>query len=165
MRQPVKPIVGFKFSAETDAGFIYGVVTAMAVIAALADSDANVLYMAVAALGTSTALALTFIYAHWLASSHGGSDPHSGGRAAFALELPTLAGPLLLGLVMIVEHALGLGTVAAAESTMWLGTLILFVLGFRIALQAGRSYRAALGFGLIDALIGATIVLIKVLVH
>lgn len=161
----VKPIIGFKFSSETNAGFIYGVVTAMAVIAALADAEANVLYMAVAAFGTSAALALTFVYSHWLAGSYAGSADHAGGRAAFVFELPTLAGPLILGVVMVVEKALGLDTVTSAEATMWLGTFILFVLGYRIALQSGRSFRAAIGFGLLDALFGATIVLVKVLAH
>lgn len=165
MPPSVKPIIGFKFSSETNAGFIYGIVTSMAVIAALADADANVIYMALAAFGTSAALALTFVYSHWLAGSYAGSADHAGGRAAFIFELPTLAGPFVLGLVMVVERELGLDVVTAAEATMWFGTFMLFILGYRIALQAGRSFRSAALFGLIDALIGALIVLVKVLAH
>jgi hypothetical protein len=66
---------------------------------------------------------------------------------------------------MVGEHLAGVDVVAAAESTMWIGTLILFVLGYRIALYGGRSYRAALGWGVLDAAIGASLVLAKVLVH
>jgi hypothetical protein len=166
VNEVVHPVFKFRFSAEAVAGAIYGFVTAMAVIAALANKAANVYFMAGAALATVVALALTYIYAHWLAGSYStGTAGHAGSRVAFQFELPTLVGPLVLGAVMIVEHLAGVDTVAAAESTMWVGTAALFVLGYRIALQGGHAYKAAVGFGLLDALIGASLVLAKVLVH
>lgn len=166
MSQPVQPIIKFRFSAEATAGTIYGFVTAMAVIAALASKSANVYFMAGAAIGASIALALTYIYAHWLAGSYAEvAAGHAGSRKAFQFELPTLLGPLILAVIMIAEHLAGVDTVAAAESTMWFGTFALFFLGFRISLQGGHGYRAAIGFGVLDAAIGASLVLAKVLVH
>lgn len=165
MNQTAKPILPFRHSSETLAGLIYGVVTAMAVIAALATKSANVLFMAAAAFGTALALAFTYVYAHWLAGSYSGTAGHAGGRKAWQFEAPTLIGPLILGVVMVVEKGAGLDTVTAAESTMWFGTLLLFILGYRIALQGGRGYRAAIAFGLLDAAIGASLVVAKVLVH
>jgi hypothetical protein len=165
MRAPPKPLVGFRFSSETLAGLIYGMVTAMAVIAALADSEANILFMAGAAFLTSLALALTFVFSHWLAGSFAQSTGHDGVRKAWSFELPTLVGSLVLGIVMIVESALGIGVVVAAEAAMWVGAFLLFFFGYRIALMGGRSYRGAVAMGVLDASIGASIVLIKVLVH
>lgn len=165
MNEVVHPVFKFRFSAESVAGTIYGFVTAMAVIAALANKAANVYFMAGAAIAAAVALALTYIYAHWLAGSYSSDAGHAGSRQAFQFELPTLVGPVLLSTVMVIEHLAGVDTVAAAESTMWVGTLALFFLGYRIALQGGHHYKAAIGFGLLDALIGASLVLAKVLVH
>lgn len=165
MTEPTKPVFAIRLSSEALAGSIYGVVTAMAVYAALAGKSANVLLMASIALGTSIALALTYIYAHWLAGSYASDAGHAGARRAFQFELPTLIGPLVLGAVVLIEDAAGVSTVAAAESTMWIGTVLLFVLGYRIALLGGHGYRAAIGFGLIDSSIGALLVLAKVLIH
>lgn len=165
MPEPKRTLIPIRSSSETLAGLIYGVVTSMAVIAALANKSANVVLMAGAAIGTSLALALTYVYAHWLAGSYAGDEGHAGGRKAWQFELPTLVGPVLLGTILIVEKSAGVGTVAAAESTMWIGTLLLFFLGYRIALQAGRGYLAAAGFGLLDSAIGASLVLAKVLIH
>lgn len=165
MNHPSDPRIPFQFSSEALAGTIYGIVTAMAVYAALAGKATNVLVMAGIAFGTSLALALTYVYAHWLAGSYASEEGHAGGRKALQFELPTLIGPLFLGAVVMIEKAAGLDTVAAAESTMWIGTVLLFVLGYRIALQAGRSFRAAVGFGLLDAAIGASLVLAKVIIH
>ena len=58
MTDYVEHRIKFRVSAESLAGTIYGVVTAMAVIAALADADANVFIMSVVAISTSIALAL-----------------------------------------------------------------------------------------------------------
>ncbi len=63
------------------------------------------------------------------------------------------------------ELALACDVIVAAESAMWVGTALLFVLGYRISLQGGRGYRAAIGFGFLDAMIGASLVFVKVLVH
>jgi TRAP-type C4-dicarboxylate transport system permease large subunit len=160
----VEPRIKFRFSAESTAGTIYGVVTAMAVIAALADSDADVFFMAGAAIGTSVALALTFVYSHWLAGSYS-DQPHAGGRVAWSFELPTIFGPVLLSLVMIAIKLGGAKPYEAAEATMWVGVVVLFLLGFRIAQHGGRTRWQALGFGLLDSLIGASLVLAKVIVH
>lgn len=166
MSEAVTPVLKFRFAAESVAGTIYGVVTAMAVIAALASKSANVYFMAGAAFGAALVLALTYIYAHWLAGSYTeNAAGHAGSRGAFRFELPTLIGPIVLGALMIIEHLAGVGPVVAAESTMWVGTVALFFLGYRIALQGGHGFRAALGFGLLDAAIGASLVLAKVLVH
>ncbi|MGH2958343.1 MAG: hypothetical protein ACRDKE_01970, partial [Solirubrobacterales bacterium] len=152
------------FSAESLAGTIYGVVTAMAVIAALADSDANVYFMASVAIGTSIALALTFVYSHWLAGSYS-DQPHAGGRVAWRFELPTIIGPVLLSAIMIVIKLAGAKTYEAAEATMWIGVALLFLLGYRIALHGDRSRWAAVKFGLLDSAIGASLVVAKVVVH
>lgn len=158
------PRIPFKFTAESLAGTVYGVVTAMAVIAALADADANVFYMAGAAISTSLALAFTFVYSHWLAGSYA-SKGHGGSRQAWSFELPTIIGPVFLSVVMAIVRLSGVSVVAAAESTMWVGTALLFVLGFRIAQHGGRGYKMAFAFGFLDAAIGASLVLAKVLVH
>jgi len=164
MNEFVEPRIKFRFSAESLAGTIYGVVTAMAVIAALADSDANVMFMSAVAIGTSIALALTFVYAHWLAGSY--SDrPHDGGQVAWRFELPTIIGPIVLSAIMIVSKLSGAKVFEAAEAAMWFGVAVLFVLGFRIAQHGGRSKWAAVKFGLLDSAIGATLVVTKVLVH
>lgn len=160
----VEDRINFRFSAESLAGTIYGVVTAMAVIAALADSDANVLFMASVAIGTSVALALTFVYAHWLAGSYS-DQPHTGGRVAWRFELPTIIGPVVLSAIMIVIKLADAEPYEAAEAAMWFGVAILFVLGFRIAQHGGRSNWAAVKFGLLDSAIGASLVVAKVLVH
>ena len=165
MNPPVEPRIAFRFTAEALAGTIYGFVTAMAVIAALADKAADVFVMSGAAIGASLALALTYVYAHWLAGSYSKQPGHAGSRNAWRFELPTLIGPVLLSVVMIGEHLAGVDVVAAAESTMWIGTAILLVLGYRIAIYGGHSRRAAVGWGLLDASIGASLVLVKVLVH
>jgi hypothetical protein len=164
MSGKVQPTIPFWLSSESLAGLVYGVITAMAVIAALADADANVLLMAGAAIGTSLVLALNYVYAHWLAGSYA-DKAHGGSRVAWRFELPTLLGAVLLGVLMLLEKLAGVPTVAAAESTMWVGTALLFVLGYRIALYGGHGRIAALGYGVIDALIGASLVLLKVLVH
>ena len=48
---------------------------------------------------------------------------------------------------------------------MWFAVTMLFLLGFRIAQQSGRSIRNCIGLGFVDASIGALIVLIKVIAH
>lgn len=164
MTEFVEPRIKFRFSAESLAGTIYGVVTAMAVIAALADSDANVAFMAGVAIGTSIALALTFVYSHWLAGSYS-DQPHDGGRVAWRFELPTIIGPVVLSVIMILIKLSGAKAYEAAEATMWVGVVVLFVLGFRIAQHGGRSNWSAVKFGLLDSAIGATLVVTKVLVH
>ncbi|MGK2878423.1 MAG: hypothetical protein ACSLFF_07600 [Solirubrobacterales bacterium] len=164
MTHYVEPTIKFRFSAESLAGTIYGVVTAMAVIAALADSDANVFFMAGVAISTSVALALTFVYSHWLAGSYS-DQPHDGGRVAWRFELPTIFGPVALSAVMIVVKLGGAKAYEAAEASMWVGVVILFVLGFRIAQHGGRTHWAAFRFGLLDSAIGASLVLAKVIVH
>jgi hypothetical protein len=164
MTEFVEPRIKFRFSAESLAGTIYGVVTAMAVIAALADSDANVYFMASVAIGTSIALALTFVYSHWLAGSYS-DQPHDGGRVAWRFELPTIIGPVVLGTIMIAIKLGGAKVYEAAEATMWVGVVILFVLGFRIAEHGGRSRWSAVKFGLLDSAIGASLVVAKVIVH
>jgi hypothetical protein len=160
----VEPRIKFRFSAESLAGVIYGVVTSMAVMAALADSDANVFFMASVAIGTSIALALTFVYSHWLAGSYS-DQPHAGGRVAWRFELPTIIGPVILSAVMIVIKLCGAKAYEAAEATMWVGVVLLFALGFRIAQHGGRTRWAAAKFGLLDSAIGASLVVAKVLVH
>lgn len=164
MTEFVEPRIKYRFSAEGLAGTIYGVVTAMAVMAALADSDANVFFMASVAIGTSIALALTFVYSHWLAGSYS-DQPHDGGRVAWRFELPTIIGPVFLSAIMIVIKLLGAKPYEAAEATMWVGVVILFLLGFRIAQHGGRTRWAAFKYGLLDSAIGASLVLAKVIVH
>lgn len=159
-----EPRIPFQFTAESLAGVVYGMVTAMAVIAALADGDANVFYMAGAAISTSLALALTFVYSHWLAGSYANKG-HGGSREAWQFELPTIIAPVVLSIVMAVVKLSGASAVVAAESTMWVGTVLLFVLGFRIAQHSGRSRKQAFAFGLLDSAIGASLVLAKVLIH
>ena len=56
--------------------------------------------MAGAAFATSLVLALTFIYSHWMVHSHG-TGPHEGIRLLWQEEVPTLIGPLAIGIVMI----------------------------------------------------------------
>lgn len=165
MPKPTKPLIGFVASSETLAGLIYGLVTATAVIAVMADKDANLIYMSLAALGTSLALAFTYIYAHWLAGSYSEDVGHAGWREAWRFEASTLVGPALLGVVMLSESAIGIDVVVAAEAAMWVATAILFLLGYRIALMGGHGYPAAVGFGVLDATLGMALVLIKVLVH
>ncbi|MBJ7459480.1 MAG: hypothetical protein JHD02_09865 [Thermoleophilaceae bacterium] len=164
MTDYVEHRIKFRFSAEALAGTIYGVVTAMAVIAALADSDANVFVMAGASIATSIALALTFVYSHWLAGSYS-DQPHDGGRVAWRFELPTIIGPVVLSVVMVVVKLGGAKAYQAAEASMWVGVVLLFLLGFRIAQHGGRSNWAAFRFGLLDSAIGASLVLVKVIAH
>lgn len=164
MTEFVEPRIKFRFSGESLAGTIYGFVTAMAVIAALADRDANVFVIAGVAIGTSIALALTFVYSHWLAGSYS-DQPHAGGRVAWNFEAPTIIGPLILSAFMIAVKLGGAEVWEAAESAMWLGVVILFVLGFRIAQHGGHTRWQAFKFGVIDSSIGASLVLAKVLVH
>lgn len=159
------PLIPFRHTPEAQAGFIYGIVTAMAVSVVLADKSANVLVVAAAALGTAFALAFTHLYAHWLAGTYSREVGHGGVRRAWRIEVPTLVGPLVIAGLMIAERLLGVSSLVAIESALWLGTFLLFVLGFRIALQAGRGFAASIGFGLLDAAIGAVLVLVKVLVH
>lgn len=165
MSKPAIPIVRFHHSPEVLAGLIYGLVTATAVIAVLADKNANVAHMSAAAFGTSLALALTYVYAHWLAGAYSGAAGHAGWRDGVRFEASTLVGPLVLACVMLVEQALGVSIVAATEAAMWVGVFMLFVLGYRIALQGGHSFAASFGFGLLDASIGALLIAVKVLVH
>lgn len=165
MPKQVKPLIPFKHTSETLAGLIYGVVTSMAVIAALADADEKLWYISLAAFLTSFALVLTFVFSHWLAGSFSEHYGHDGVRTAWNFELPTLVGPIFLGLVMVVEQVVGVGTVVAAEAAMWVGVFFLFVLGYRIALMSGRGHAMAFGLGLLDAGLGAVIVLVKVLAH
>jgi hypothetical protein len=66
---------------------------------------------------------------------------------------------------MVILKLAGATPVEAAEASMWVGTVILFVLGFRIAQHGGRSRKAAFAFGVLDASIGASLVLTKVIVH
>lgn len=162
---PEHPLIPFHHSKETQAGLIYGVVTALAVIAVLASSSTSILLIDAAVIGTAFALAVTFIYSHWLAGSYSDSDGHGDLRKAIRREAPTLVGPLLLSAVMLLMRLAGTGTSAAANTAMWIGVAFLFVLGYRIALQSRRSYHVAIGFGVLDAMVGASIVLIKVLVH
>ena len=164
MTDYVEHRIKFRVSAESLAGTIYGVVTAMAVIAALADADANVFIMSVVAISTSIALALTFVYSHWLAGSYS-DQPHGGGRVAWRFELKAVVGPVVLSVVMVLVKLGGAKAYEAAETAMWVGVVALFVLGFRIAQHGGRSNWAAFRFGLLDSAIGASLVLAKVIVH
>ncbi len=160
-----KPVLAFQFSSETLAGLIYGIVTALAVIAVVANKYSSVWLIAGAAVGTSSALVLTFVYAHWLAGSYSPNTGHGGLRAAWRNESPTLVGPVLLAGLLLVLHFSGTSTASAALAAMWTGVVLLFFLGYRISLQAGRGFLAALAFGLIDASIGVVIVLVKALLH
>lgn len=160
----MKPLVRIRFSGEQLAGGIYGVVTAMAVIAALANGETDVPYMALAPIAASFALALTFVYSHWIVHSHD-TGPHEGWNKLWKEEHPTLVGPVLIGLVMLAASAAGASNVEAAEISMWFATVALFMLGFRISRLSGRAIGRSLLLGLVDASIGAGIVAIKVLVH
>lgn len=157
-------LVRIRLSGEQLAGGIYGIVTAMAVIAALASGSTRVKYMAGAAIGTSFALALTHVYSHWIVNSHG-TGPHEGWRLLWKEENPTLIGPILMALVMVAAKLLGASNVVAAEISMWVGTIGLFLLGFRISRLSGRTMSRSLLLGLVDASIGAGIVAIKVIAH
>lgn len=165
MSAPHRPIVPFRYPPSVLAGLIYGIVTAMAIMTVVSTKSSQVLFIAGAGLSTSLMLALTHFYAAWLAGSHSPDSGHGGAGGAWRSELPTLLGPFVLGAVMVVLSSLGVEAMAAVEAAMWLGTSMLFVLGFRIALQSGRGYLAAVGFGLLDAAIGALLVLVKVLMH
>lgn len=157
-------LMRIRFSGEQLAGGIYGFVTAMAVIAALANGETGIVYMALAPIATSFALALTFVYAHWIVKSHD-TGPHEGWTLLWKEEQPTLIGPVLIALVMFAASAAGASKVVAAELSMWFATTGLLLLGFRISRLSGRSISRSILFGLVDASIGAGIVAIKVLVH
>lgn len=154
----------FLATGEQLAGGIYGIVTAMAVIAVLASGATHVIYMAGAAFATSFVLALTFVYSHWMVHSHG-TAPHEGIRLLWNEEVPTLIGPLAIGIVMIAVKLSGASTVVAAEVSMWFAVTMLFLLGFRIAQQSGRPIKNCFWLGFLDASIGALIVMIKVIAH
>lgn len=157
-------LVRIRFSGEQLAGGIYGIVTAMAVIAALANGETDLAYMALAPIAASFALALTYVYAHWIVRSHG-TGPHEGWSMLWKEEQPTLIGPILIGIVMFAASGLGASKVVAAELSMWFATIGLFLLGFRISMLSERSVSRSILLGLVDASIGAGIVAIKVLVH
>lgn len=157
-------LVRIRLSGEQLAGGIYGIVTAMAVIAALASGETHVAYMAAAAIGTAFALALTHVYAHWIVHSHD-TGPHEGWTLLWKEEQPTLVGPVLIGLVMVIAKLSGASNVVAAELSMWFATIGLFLLGFRISRLSERTIPRSLMLGLVDASIGAGIVAIKVIVH
>ncbi len=156
--------IPLRFSGDQLAGGIYGAVTAMAVITGLASDDTSIWILAGSAVGAPLVLAITYVYAHWIANSHG-AEAHTGLRQAIALELPTLIAPVLLAVELVVVYSASDNIVAAAESAMWLGTAVLFVLGFRIARSSGRSMSRSLALGLVDAAIGAALVGIKVAIH
>jgi purine-cytosine permease-like protein len=101
---------------------------------------------------------------NWLAGSYS-DQPHDGGRVAWRFELPTIIGPILLSAVMIVVKLSGAKVFEAAEAAMWVGVVVLFLLGFRIAQHGGRPNWAAVKFGLLDSAIGASLVVTKVIVH
>lgn len=160
----MNPAVPFRFSGNELAGIMYGLVTAMAVVAAVAEGGVSVLYMAGLVLGVPLALALTHVYAFWVAHTNG-QPGHTGARVLWREQLPTLYGPLVMAGVMLGLSIAGVSGVVAAEVTMWAAVAALFVVGFRVARLTGRSVPTALAFGTIDAVIGAVIVLIKVLAH
>ncbi len=153
-----------RLTGEQLAGGIYGVVTAMAVIAVLASGSVHVAYMVGAAIATSFALALTHVYSHWIVHSQG-TAPHEGWRQLWREQIPTLFGPLAIGVVMIAVKLGGASNVEAAEAAMWFAVATLFLLGFRIARLSERSLSRSFVLGLVDASIGAAIVLVKVIVH
>lgn len=159
-----EPVVRFRYDGAQLAEGVYGIVTAMAVTAALADGSTDTVWMAVAAFGTALALAMTHIYAYWIVESHG-NGPHQGLRNLIHHQLPVLVGPALIGAAMILADELGSSIVTAAELAMWVGVVSLFLLGFRISRYSGRGYGPSIAIGLVDAAFGALIVLIKIAVH
>lgn len=159
-----EPLIRFRSSGDQLAGAIYGTVTAMAVITGLASKDTSIWLLAGSAFGAPLVLAITYVYAHWIANSHGAAA-HAGLKQAMALELPTLVVPALMAVEMVLVYAASDSVVSAAESAMWLGTGFLLLLGFRVARSSGHSIGRSSLLGIVDAGIGAALVGIKVAVH
>lgn len=157
-------LVPFRYAGEQLAGGIYGTVTAMAVITGLASKETSIWLLAGSAFGAPLVLAITYMYAHWIANSHG-VEAHAGFRKAASLEIPTLVVPAIMAIEILAVYSATDSIVAAAESAMWLGTAVLFLLGFRIARASGRTVGRSALLGLVDAGIGAALVGIKVAVH
>jgi hypothetical protein len=147
---------------------IYGAILVTAVIAALSEyKGADPVELLGAAIDTSIVFWLAHVYAEYVGERAATDDPARWHNLAelLARELPMVAAALIPILALLLGAVDAVGRDTAVTLALGAGVLELFAGGF----IAGRHERAGpwrpLIGGLLNAGLGAFIVLLKVLVH
>ena len=149
------------------AGAIYGVITATAVIAASAAHGGTPWTVFKTTTATLIIFWMAHVYAEILAHHVGGQHRPSlrVARHEAVRELPFLTAPAL-SLALLGAGALGLlPDRTAITFSLWVGVIQLFGWAFAYARQQGWSWLAAVIAGGINGAFGASIVLLKALLH
>jgi hypothetical protein len=151
-------------TTEGLAGTIYGTVTAMAVVAAVSEYKSDTKQIVLSTIGTVLALTIAHGYANWIGMRPGGQS-HSDFKLVVMHEWPIFASSLVIGAALVFPRVLGASESTAIDISLWVGTAMLFLLGFRAAQRSGRVFKSCVLLATFDALIGVLVVVIKAAIH
>ncbi len=145
---------------------IYGTLAATAVVAAESIGTPDLAHMAWSVVLTLLVFWIAHVYTN--AIEHRLVHGHGGFRALGAIavrELPIVEAPAPVVLVLVLGVAGLLAPRPAANLALATGIVQLFLWGVSSGRGLGRSWRASVAGGLVDAALGLIVVGLKALVH
>jgi hypothetical protein len=151
--------------AHNAAGAVHGTAICAALIATVQEHT-KLLTTAVAVPATLLVYWIAFSYAHFLGEGIAGGSPSwlRGLRHSLAEEFSIVENALLPLVVLLVLAAAGV----PIDTSVWLAlgsaVALMFGWGLLAAGRNGHSGRASVGIGLTSALVGAVIIVLKVVV-
>lgn len=145
---------------------LYGILAAMAVVAAENDGTVDPAHMAWSTVLTLLVFWVAHVYTnvleHRLVHRHGGVAVV---REIAVRELPIAEAPAPVVVVLGLGAAGLLAPRFAANLALATGVVQLFLWGLAGGRGYGRSWPASVGTGLVDAALGVAVVGLKVVVH
>ncbi len=149
------------------AGSIYGTIIATSIIAIEASVSTSLAELISTDLTTVLVYWLAHVYASFVASDQY-PDGRSGWRrlgAIMAHECSLVVGSFLPLLAVLIAGIFTSNVSSAATAGLWAGVALLYAWGFAASRAGGRTWVRSLAFGLIGALFGVAVVVMRVLLH
>ena len=151
--------------AHNAAGAVHGTAICAALIATV-EERSKLMTTVVAVPATLLVYWLAFSYAHFLAQGISAESPSllRGLRHSLAEEFSIVESAMLPLVVLLVLVAAGVPLEADVWISLGSAVAMMFGWGMLAAGRSGHSGRASVGIGLISALVGALIIVLKVVV-
>lgn len=170
MRDSVRRLALFGMRSRPEAnlsGAIYGVITATAVIAATSAHSESLGQILAGTVATLVVFWLAHVYAEVLAHHlTGGHRPSIAVvRVALVKELPVIEAPAVSVLLLVLGVLGLLDAGRAVNLALWTGVAQLAAWGVAYARQQGWPWSAAAVAGLINGGLGASVIVLKALIH
>jgi hypothetical protein len=149
------------------SGAIYGTILSMAVIST-ASKDPDIGPIAIAGWAVATAMVFWLAHAYSHIVADGIARPkHAGGliRLELRREWPLVQGAMLPAAAMLLAPLGIVSEITASYVAVGAGLVVLFAAGVLMGARQDLSTRKRLTIGGINALIGSTIVILKIFVH